>query len=1340
MTYLQPLYNFSTIQLDMHTFLLTRNFSLFFLIACFLPYAANALQVVSTESDPDAFIQDAVNVINGDYCEAATDLVIAGPDALLLQRFYNSKNPLSDQPGGWRILPERFLIIGRDPSDKTGNKNLKWTCAFAGERSGGILPYCGWTNAEGSNADPLRIDQPKALGMVNTYTEEINGQTNHHNNCIFCKGNACELTLGDGTTRLYQKVERLPNVVLGEELIPLMAAQIVDPEYFLLTKEQLPSGNQLFYSYNDEGRLTLIEMKNKTEKKILSWIRFSYEFHEDACQVHIETSDVKILTYHFALEDSTYQLKKVEGSHIIPIAYDYREALIRKSLPEGRFIEIEYENGKVKTLKSPHPLLGKSEITHSFVYGKDYTDVFDALGTKTRYLYDKNLHLTTIERYDEDNKLYRTEKKFWGTEESDAGFLLAKTIEDGNGCVHSYRSFQYDHRGNVTEERQYGNLTGKQEVALQVSSSGKLLNPEEECSVKTFEYSTDGFNLLTKMGDCKGNQTLYIYKTGTNLLTKKLIFAKSAIKRRTFHTYNTDAVCIKTIEDDGSSENEKMISAKDATERHIKEIKPKESLPGVGLPEIIEEKVLDLNTHREILIKKLVNTYDNQSNLLTCTTYDANNQYAFIETQAYNHLGQVILKIDRLGKEIAYTYDFLGNQISIACPLENKFTTTVYDFQSQPIEIIEEQFTLRNSYDLLGRKVSSTDRFGNSTYYEYDAFHRLTKVTYPEVLDENHLPCRPTFTYTYDIFGNAITTQDPKGFITTKSYNLRGDPTKISYPDGSFELFKYDAEGSLHRSLSRDQIITIYEYDYLGRPIYEESFTVVEEGSGSFLVGRTRKYSGFRCTYDRQKNGIIKQYYYDFAGRLSSVVENEKDPHSHLTEFIYDSLSRVHQKKVWFDIGPQDFARECFTYDLLGNVLEKRIEDAQGNFLLSKGFIYNSQNLCIEEYFFENGIKNSILKSTYNSEGEPISYLDAMGQETLIVIGEVQNTLGQTVLKKTLINPLGIQTEIEFDALSRIYSIIKKDSLGKLLSSQKILYDSLGNKSCEIHDQIVDGKALASQKMRWNYGPMGRLEEENFLGKQTCYNYNSLGKLIGKTAQGKTIHYNYTKDGKLHKVEAEGQINNRYSYDRHGNVISAHSLGTEIKRSYDDFNQLVKEIIKDGESLYGLEYAYDRKGRIKKITLPDQSAITYEYDAVFGREVKRISPQGEVLYTHKYDHYDQQGKLQKETGIGAFGTKEYTYNLNGQKINTKNDFYAEDCKRDPLRRLTAVNDNQYSYDNLSQLISEKNKIYTSDSLNNRLQVNTNELLYNNLNQLVSHSKTTFSYDSQGNLLKKNSGQ
>lgn len=1333
-----------------------------FTLCLYLPVlSAGQLQFVSTESDPDAFIQNSVNVINGDYCESATDLVITGPDALVLQRFYSTKDIITGvQAGGWRMLPQRFLVVGKDASGKSctvGKDRFEWTSAFTGERSGGILPYSGWRNTNGSTKDPLKIDiLNNAVGLVNTYAQEINGQTNHQNNLLHCKGDTCELSLGDGTRRIYQRVNDPPSQLLGEEITPIMAAQVIDPAYFLLVQEVLPSGNRLFFSYDEAHHLIAIEMKNPSGKP-LSWIHFSYEFGENKSQVYITTSDNRELTYHFIAD----QLTQVSGSHSIPMTYEYDgSSLVKKILPEGRFVEIAYQDERVQALKGPDAQSGKAEIAHTFSYGKDYTDAFDAMGVKTRYIYDKRSQLTTIERYDHLGKLYRIEQKFWGKTKSDAGFLLAKSIGDGSGRIYSYRSFLYDKSGNVIEERLYGNLTGKQEVSLQIALDGKLLNAdEEECHVKTFGYSTDGFNLLTKMGDCKGNQTLYTYKLGTNLLIRKLIYDKGNIKKRTFQSYNEDGVCIKVIEDDGSQEEESKIHGWSVTERHIKEIQPKAAFPGVGLPEVIQEKALDLKTKKEILIRKLFNTYDAQSNLISCDTYDANGEYAFTEKRTYTHLGQIASQTDAVGKEVLYTYDGMGNEVFRFMPLENRSISTSYDFHNLPVQIIEnnsdESITLYNTYDVLGRKIATTDRFGQTTHYEYDSFHRLTKVIHPEVLGENRQAIHPTFYYAYDIFSNVLELTDAKGFITTKSYNLRGDPARIYYPDGSSELFKYDPEGSLHRSLTREQIITVYEYDYLGRPIYEESSTAGETGVSGFLKSKSYQYNGFRCNYEKDDDQI-KRYSFDPAGRLATITQygsgqSEKSPDARVTEYLYDSFGRIQQSKVWFDAGAQDYALECYSYDFSGNITEKRIEDAANATLLQKYYTYNLQGQCEEEYTLENGIKTTLVKTIYNSQGEAISYIDGLGQETKIIIdNHYSNTLGQTGLKKTLINPLGIQTEMEFDALGRLYSLSKKDPFGFLLSSQKHIYDALGNKVSEIHGQIINGKIVDSQKTEWVYGPMGRLEEETQaagspLSKKIYYEYNTLGKLTSKNLSGTAIQYTHNKDGNLHKIESshskkELQISNSYSYDRKGNITSAYSLqGKSVQKTYNPFNQVSKETIKDGEGTYTLEYSYDRKGRLKTITLPDQSKIAYTYDAVFGREVNRISSQGEILYTHTYDSYDLQGKLISENHIGYAGSQEYTYNLNGQKIATKSDFFNEEIVRDVLGRVTEVKGEKpehYIYNDLSQLISEKKHTHAYDSLDNRIQANNDELVYNALNQLISHANTEFSYDAQGNLLRK----
>lgn len=1154
------------------------------------------LPLISTESDPDAFIEGYVNVINGNYCESTTDLLITGPDPLILQRFYSSMNGVDGSPnGGWRILPQRFLVVGKGFFAKSyliRQEPFAWSLALTGECSGGILPYTGWRNEKGWTQAPLKIDAAnKAIGIVNTYAKEINGQTNHQSRILRTRGSTCELVLGDGTKRIYQQTTQLPSLLLGEELTSVMASQVWDPEYFLLSQETLPSGNHLLFSYDGEGHLISIEMKNRTQTKTFSWMHFTYNFQNLECRVMIETSDAKSLTYHFSLDNGAYNLVKVEGSHIMPVSYKYKEALVKKTLPEGSFTEIEYENGKAATLKTSHFLSGKPDAIYSFSYGQNTTDVFNALGIQTRYIYDTRFQLTAIERYDHQGHLHRVERKFWGNTQTEMGRLLAKTIEDGHGRVCSYQSFLYDKAGNIVEERLYGNLTGQQDVSLKVSPDGQLLNPDEkECHIKSFEYSSDGFNLLTKAGNVKGCQTLSIYKTNANLLIKKFILSEGVIKKRTFYTYNDDGVCIKTIEDDVSKEEDDQIFNDSITERHMTEIQPKETLPGVGLPLVIIEKALNLKRKQEVLIKKSVNTYDTQSRLISCDTYDARNQYAFTEQK--------------------------GTEVSG-----------------------EGQFTARYSYDLLGRKISSTDRFGNSTLFEYDAFDRLTKIIYPEVFDENHNVIRPTMTYTYNLFGHQLTFQDPKGFITTKSYNLRGDPSKIIYPDGSSESFTYDTDGRLHQSLDRDQIMTVYEYDYLGRTVYEETSTVGEKGEISILKKHSYQYSGFRCISECEDK-CVKKYSYGAAGRLTSIIEYDNakdstDPESRCTEMIYGARGRLYQKKIWFGPEDTDYRLECFEYDRTGNLLKKQIKDAEGRVLYAKGFSYNLHNQCIEEYYLKDNEKQSLKKTSYDTEGEPTNL------ETRVIFDYTyQNALGQNVLKKSLHGPDGSTTEMEFDALGRIHSIYKKDPAGELLSSQTILYDSSGNKACNIHDHIVDGNRVDSQKNLWVYGPNHRLEEEveaagTPFEKRTRLHYDPTGKMVEKTIQGMggSLLYSYDKSGRLCKIKAQDSkkdrcISNSYIYDEKGNIIAAYSSPKKhVMRTYDAFNQLIQEDIEDGEGSYSLKYAYDRCGRIKEIVLPDQSKIIFSYDALCGRFVKRLSAQDKVLYTHTYDHYDDDSSL-----------------------------------------------------------------------------------------------------------------
>lgn len=954
--------------------------------------------------------------------------------------------------------------------------------------------------------------------------------------------------------------------------------------------------------------------------------------------------------------------------------------------------------------------------------------------------------------------MYRTDKKYWGVTKAEKSLLLSKSIQNNDDKIISYHSYRYDDDKNVVEEKIIGNLTGNANFSLDIDNEGKLINPQSvDCYSKTFSYTKDGYNSISIVGDPMGTRTEYSYVSGTNLLSKELIYSdKSKIRKRIFYFYNEDAACNKTIEDDGGDLN---IPSKDTiyfTERHIREVKAKTDSPGVGLPEIIEEKTYDKKNKIEVLVKRLENQFDNRGNLLSCSTFDANGEFIYIESKEYNEFGKVLSETDRLGNVTSYKYDDLGNQIEQHFLVENRYLTTTYDFHNNPIYIQEVmkdgQWTLSNVYDAKDRKIESTDRFGNTTLYSYDNFDRLSQVVFPRVIGSDLNVSSPTFKYDYDIFGNVIKIEDPLGYSTRHEYNLRGQVTKINYPNGTYETCEYDPAGNLTKSRSAQDIQYAYRYDYAGRINHT---TNVSEGTTCY-----RHYNAWHCTAETDLNSYVKsEYEYDFSGKLICIKQNDDlsssvSSENKLCHLTYDSQGRLHQKKIWFDINPNDFSVDHFKYDVNGNIKEKTIVDFQDIVLSQKTFEYDTRNNCIQEYTLEDGLKTSLLQSEYNSTGDLTNIIEGYNTETKIFITTVQNSIGQTVQQKTIINPLGIQTIIEFDALGRIVSVCKKSSFGRLLSSQKNIYDLVGNKTCEIHDKIIDGKIEGDQKITWQYGPMGQLEEETKGCKtpyetKVQYTYNSLGQLSSKIFQDKDcINYFYHKN-RLTKIESKSakkdlQICNTYDYTSRGNIFNATSMnGISVKKNYNAFNQVKEEIINDGEEKYSQKYSYDKKGRLKEITLPDQSKIVYHYNAISEKAVERITSTGKSVYTHTYEQHDLRGNLLSETYIGYLGGREYQYDQCNRVFSSKTEFNNESFQRDVLGRIESVKGTRehfYAYNDLSQIISSTKQntpsMHSYDSLDNCIKRNDKQFLSNALNQITEVSGIEYQYDPAGNLNKK----
>ena len=1298
----------------------------------------------SREGDRDSLVEN-VSTIHGDYTEEETDLIVAAPDPLILSRFYSSRDDLQIASlGGWRFNPHTFLFIKKEEAKQSYTsykENSEYVHVFVGLPEGSILTYEGWRSSSGSKPSLFTINvEEKSLGLANTARGSIHAWTNLKNNKLYFhhQTDSFELILCNGGKRYYVKHPSL--------------------EMYILHHEILPSGNKIFYEFNSQGQLSFIQETNASEKKVLAWIKLDY-----AHDIHIEASDGQTVDYCFQQDPTGPSLlTEVIRSNRPDLHYEYQviegSALLQKKiLPEGRFVEVDYyADSKVKSVTTP---TGSGELaTTEFSYEKGCTQVSDPTNRKTIYFFDEDCQLTSIEQY-LDGLLYRVHRKSWGKGES-ASYLLATSIEDGDGSVFYYKAYIYDelNRGNLIKERERGNFTGVNSGPLEINKNGK---PKGEVHVKKYSYFSDKDTEGFVQGDEKGSAIQFCYRKGTNLLVKKYIIEGdlfndddfSTIKKRYLYEYNEDAVLIREVIDDGSSYDIKTISR--VQERIITSIVPKKDLPNIGAPEIINEKYYDVAQKKTILLKRTINQFDSQGNIATQNIHDAKGDHRYSLLKGYER-GLLVFETDPMGNEIHYCYD--ANQNLVLRKTSNLATQVEYgyDLGNNLTRIAEtdtegKTFETLFTYDKGGHKLSEIDRLGHESLYKNDDLGRVISITYPQV-DSS---IRSVYTYTYDLFDNPISITDPTGNKTLKTYNVRGKPTAIHHPDGIKEFFKYDVEGSLHRYRGKDGLIQVFEYDYIGRLNHIEYYKRESQGSEEGFKRRYYNYNAFHMISELNPREEATSYTYDGAGRLATSTKGNQK-----VEFIYDALGRTWGIKKWK--SSTNFTLEIKEYDLLDRVIEERVENRDG-FVLSKTlFVYNKSGQLQQVKGFPHNQESILTQYEYDNFGRLSKTIKGTNQETKILYDDAYvNPQGQKVQRRIVIDPALNETEEIYDVAGHIVKTLKRTQTGDLLSEIEASYDVLGNKISDMAAVISKGQPLR------HYKTEVVLEQESqsrsiIHGKDTLeqnevsYKYNAYGDLIAKYTPGSKdpITYQYSPRGNLRFVsykQGKKEVSHQISYDLNKNVTEVNLSSQILKYSYDGNDLLLTEVIEDRWGPYQVSRTYDGEGKIKTLKLPDESVIAYTYDGPFVRSCRRLSKEGKEMYITQVTARDQMGNCLEETLVGLGGKRKQFWDELGRRVEIVTDFFQDKVSKggyDLLDNMTQtktsiLGDGEYStkygYNALSQLISEKGALdrsYSYDSLGNPLQKDGLPYKINDLNQLIEAEDAVYSFDLNGNLSHK----
>jgi len=233
------------------------------------------------------------------------------------------------------------------------------------------------------------------------------------------------------------------------------------------------------------------------------------------------------------------------------------------------------------------------------------------------------------------------------------------------------------------------------------------------------------------------------------------------------------------------------------------------------------------------------------------------------------------------------------------------------------------------TYDAAGQLVEELKGNGAQTTYAYDTAGRMTRIEHRSPQDV----LQAFFEYAYDAMGQPISLETMEG-RTDLAYDLAGQLTRATFPDGRTVQYAYDAAGN-RTSVDDDGAVTSYTTNALNQYTAVGAATYTYDLDGNLA---TKTQGGVTTyTFDPENRlvgvsgpGITQTYEYDAFGKLMAAdqgvtrIEYLLDP-SGLGNLVgeYDDLGNplaryVHGAGLASRVDDSGLAA-YYGYDLTGN-------------------------------------------------------------------------------------------------------------------------------------------------------------------------------------------------------------------------------------------------------------------------------------------------------------------------------------------------------------------------------------------------------------------------------------
>jgi len=1204
-------------------------------------------------------VSDPVHAITGEFYIDAVDLALNGPMPLSIRRNYGSQNLADNDFGyGWKLAYFPYLSIASDQA-----------LIYAAEMDGSVIAYR--RQADPNLWLPTAADNPNLSNVKG----EATGSAGNMFNAKIVKSVSGSQTLytltgPDGSIRTFEVRSYPtpgPNVVtrqrpylkkwqdsrgnfytftFGEDsaaadyglLVRIAASNgnfigLIHDTFGHITEAFTGDGRRIYYEYDKYGDLVKVTLPDGSET--------AYEYKHNSQLVNGEQ---KFFSEHLILRE----LKP--GGRILVNEYDSKRratkqyATVGTDLVPVRNATFEYFNNDAGT--------GTATIT-------GYTLIRDAYDTVlnpriTRYDYDKG-QVTKI-----TDALGQTIVQEWyqpGDVTAGAYPRSLKKRTDNRGFV---SEFQYDAKGNLTQIKQTGDVTG---------------DGVSDTATQTFTYNA--LNMITQQVDPVGNRVVTVYGNASYPYLPTSVEKRTAsgsISTTTYQYFNVTSA----------------------------------SASSFGLLQQVKRAA---GTTDEAVT---VYAYNANGFPTSITRTTGTSDPTVVVNYTYNLRGEVVEEIDGANRKKVYAYDARGNRI-----WEERRSETgalvgwLYNYYNHNGEIewtdgaryspedyvwrkydgagrLSEEIRWRSQAKADGSGVeapSGIDNLYSTTFYTHDLFGNLTeirdarrnstKMTYDKIgrmLTRNAYQGTSTLlsgeSFGYEPGGNVSTHTNPLGGITTKLYTANGLLKQQNNPDGTVLKWTYLLDGRLSRETLSNGTYIETAYDDLNRKI-----TKTLKASGGTVLSTTS------TSFDRRGNAISRT-----------------DAEGFVTTTAYDDLDRAKTKTGPPAAGSSAQQITTYTYDNGGkllieaNSLNEKSEttfDVMGRPTLIQ--VKDSANAVVRQTKYTYSADHHSVTTTVGSGSDtsgsnvPVirtTYTDTFGKEVLNVASDGMSLMTRKRVITSVYDNGGNQLSVQRRGLMVTISLVPPITLSN--STTTYSYDALGRKTSEV---LSDGATttfsydaagnLLSRAMpaglTWQatYDNASRIKTEKLVGAgTTTYAYAASGVNVGLLSsvtdpRGIVRTTTYDEFLRPKTVQSTGPATDplttlTYTYDRRGLVKQIDQTyanaswlpTTSLKRTFDGYGQIADETVSIGGTVArNMKQAWNSGGRRSSLT-----------------DVNSTLPSPTLAYTHRAD-----GLLTRVTANGQ--NCDFVYADNGLLVSTTTPWMRQTY----THRRPGVLAAQYSY-------------------------------------------------------------